>query len=182
MPEPGRRRLCVDNPTGDDLLGFGPVVESVVAAVSPSDLDPVTVALQSSWGGGKSSALKLIETRTASASPAPRRAGRWRGPLGAPTVPSRQGTRCCSPWPGPTARSGSTATRETGRRTCPVCSATRAWFFDRVVTISGMHDADVRSPFGYRTGTSWEQAQARLAAAQRWWVSRRSTTRWRASR
>ncbi|MBA4023874.1 MAG: hypothetical protein C0482_16065 [Gordonia sp.] len=45
------------------MLGFGPVVESVVAAVSSPDLDPVTVALQSSWGGGKSSALKLIEKR-----------------------------------------------------------------------------------------------------------------------
>jgi len=56
-------RLWDDNPTEDDMLGFGPVVESVVAAVSSSDLDPVTVALQSSWGGGKSSALKLIEKR-----------------------------------------------------------------------------------------------------------------------
>ena len=45
------------------MLGFGPVVESVVAAVSSPDLDPVTLALQSSWGGGKSSALKLIERR-----------------------------------------------------------------------------------------------------------------------
>lgn len=56
-------RLWDDNPTEDDMLGFGPVVESVIAAVSSSDLDPVTVALQSSWGGGKSSALKLIEKR-----------------------------------------------------------------------------------------------------------------------
>lgn len=43
------------------MLGFGPVVASVVAAVSSADLDPVTVALQSSWGGGKSSALKLLK-------------------------------------------------------------------------------------------------------------------------
>jgi len=54
-------RLWDDNPTDVDMLGFGPVVESVVAAVSSEDLDPVTVALQSSWGGGKSSALNLIE-------------------------------------------------------------------------------------------------------------------------
>lgn len=63
MPESTNLRLWDDNPTEDDMLGFGPVVESVIAAVSSSDLDPVTVALQSSWGGGKSSALKLIEKR-----------------------------------------------------------------------------------------------------------------------
>lgn len=63
MSEPKMLRLWDDNPTEDDMLGFGPVVESVVAAVSSPDLDPVTVALQSSWGGGKSSALKLIEKR-----------------------------------------------------------------------------------------------------------------------
>lgn len=63
MPEPKSLRLWDDNPTEDDMLGFGPVVESVVAAVSSPDLDPVTLAIQSSWGGGKSSALKLIEKR-----------------------------------------------------------------------------------------------------------------------
>lgn len=63
MSDLKRLRLWDDNPTEDDMLGFGPVVESVVAAVSSPDLDPVTVALQSSWGGGKSSALKLIEKR-----------------------------------------------------------------------------------------------------------------------
>lgn len=63
MPEPMNLRLWDDNPTEDDMLGFGLVVESVVAAVSSPDLDPVTLALQSSWGGGKSSALKLIEKR-----------------------------------------------------------------------------------------------------------------------
>lgn len=63
MAETTNLRLWDDNPTEDDMLGFGPVVESVIAAVSSADLDPVTVALQSSWGGGKSSALKLIEKR-----------------------------------------------------------------------------------------------------------------------
>lgn len=63
MPEPKNLRLWDDNPTEDDMLGFGLVVESVVAAVSSPDLDPVTLALQSSWGGGNSSALKLIEKR-----------------------------------------------------------------------------------------------------------------------
>lgn len=63
MPEFKNLRLWDDNPTEKDMLGFGPVIESVVAAVSSPDLDPVTLALQSSWGGGKSSALKLIEKR-----------------------------------------------------------------------------------------------------------------------
>lgn len=63
MTDPNKLRLWDDNPTDIDMLGFGPVVESVVAAASSADLDPVTVALQSSWGGGKSSALKLIEKR-----------------------------------------------------------------------------------------------------------------------
>lgn len=56
-------RLWDDNPTDLDMLGFDAVVETVVAAVCSVDLDPVTVALQSSWGGGKSTALKLVDSR-----------------------------------------------------------------------------------------------------------------------
>lgn len=63
MSRPKKLRLWDDNPTDVDMLGFGPVVESVISAVSSPYLDPVTVALQSSWGGGKSSALKLIATQ-----------------------------------------------------------------------------------------------------------------------
>lgn len=61
--DPVQLRLWDDNPTDLDMLGFDAVVETVAAAVCSSDLDPVTVALQSSWGGGKSSALKLVEKR-----------------------------------------------------------------------------------------------------------------------
>lgn len=63
MTDPIRLRLWDDNPTELDMLGFDAVVETVAGAVCSADLDPVTVALQSSWGGGKSSALKLIEKR-----------------------------------------------------------------------------------------------------------------------
>jgi hypothetical protein len=63
MAELVELRLWDDNPTDLDMLGFDAVVETVVAAVCSTDLDPVTVALQSSWGGGKSTALKLIEAR-----------------------------------------------------------------------------------------------------------------------
>lgn len=56
-------RLWDDNPTAEDMLGFGPVVQTVVAAVCSPTLDPVTVALQSSWGGGKSTALQLVREK-----------------------------------------------------------------------------------------------------------------------
>jgi hypothetical protein len=56
-------KLWDDNPTAVDMLGFEPVVDTVVAAVCSPTLDPVTVALQSSWGGGKSTALQLVEAK-----------------------------------------------------------------------------------------------------------------------
>lgn len=63
MTDPIKLRLWDDNPAELDMLGFDAVVETVAGAVCSADLDPVTVALQSSWGGGKSTALKLIENR-----------------------------------------------------------------------------------------------------------------------
>lgn len=56
-------RLWDDNPTVTDLLGIDTVVEAVAAALLARDLDPVTVALQSPWGGGKSSALDMLAER-----------------------------------------------------------------------------------------------------------------------
>ena len=56
-------RLWDDNPTVTDLLGIDTVVEAVAAALLAKDLDPVTVALQSPWGGGKSSALDMLAER-----------------------------------------------------------------------------------------------------------------------
>ncbi|WP_162254245.1 P-loop NTPase fold protein [Nocardioides sp. Root151] len=56
-------RLWDDNPTVTDLLGIDTVVDAVAAALLARDLDPVTVALQSPWGGGKSSALDMLAER-----------------------------------------------------------------------------------------------------------------------
>ncbi|WP_244929268.1 P-loop NTPase fold protein [Nocardioides sp. W7] len=56
-------RLWDDNPTVTDLLGIDTVVDAVAAALLAKDLDPVTVALQSPWGGGKSSALDMLAER-----------------------------------------------------------------------------------------------------------------------
>lgn len=58
-----RMRLWDDNPTVTDLLGIDTVVQAVAAALLARDLDPVTVALQSPWGGGKSSALDMLAKR-----------------------------------------------------------------------------------------------------------------------
>jgi len=52
-----------DNPTTLDLLGFGGVVDAVVRVLDSGGLDPVTIGIQSGWGGGKSTLLKLIEER-----------------------------------------------------------------------------------------------------------------------
>lgn len=56
-------RLWDDNPTLTDLLGIDTVVDAVAAALMAPALDPVTVALQSPWGGGKSSALDMLAAR-----------------------------------------------------------------------------------------------------------------------
>lgn len=58
--------LWDDNPTQTDLLGIDTVVDAVVAALKSPALDPITIAIQSRWGGGKSSALKMLAERLAS--------------------------------------------------------------------------------------------------------------------
>lgn len=55
--------LFDDNPTSRDLLGFGGVVDAVVRVLNSGGLDPVTIGVQSGWGGGKSTLLRLIEDR-----------------------------------------------------------------------------------------------------------------------
>lgn len=55
--------LWDDNPTLTDLLGIDTVVEAVATALVSPALDPVTVSVQSRWGGGKSSALRMIEAK-----------------------------------------------------------------------------------------------------------------------
>lgn len=54
-------RLWDDNPSTLDLLGFDAVVEPIVAAVRAQSVHPLTLSVQSPWGGGKSTILKLIE-------------------------------------------------------------------------------------------------------------------------
>lgn len=56
-------QLWDDNPTVTDLLGIDSVVDATITAITSSALDPVTVSIQSPWGGGKSSALNMIESR-----------------------------------------------------------------------------------------------------------------------
>lgn len=55
--------LFDDNPTSLDLLGFGGVVDAVVRVLNAGGLDPVTIGVQSGWGGGKSTLLRLVEDR-----------------------------------------------------------------------------------------------------------------------
>lgn len=58
---PPQIRLWDDNPSTLDLLGFDAVVEPIVAAVRERHIHPLTLSVQSPWGGGKSTILKLIE-------------------------------------------------------------------------------------------------------------------------
>lgn len=58
-------RLWDDNPTVTDLLGIDTVVDAVTASLLSPALDPITVSVQSRWGGGKSSALRMLEARFA---------------------------------------------------------------------------------------------------------------------
>lgn len=61
MANPPQIRLWDDNPSTLDLLGFDAVVEPIVAAVRQRNIHPLTLSVQSPWGGGKSTILKLIE-------------------------------------------------------------------------------------------------------------------------
>lgn len=58
---PPQIRLWDDNPSSLDLLGFDAVVDPIVAAVREHKIHPLTLSVQSPWGGGKSTVLKLIE-------------------------------------------------------------------------------------------------------------------------
>jgi hypothetical protein len=60
---PGEIPLWSDNPTGDDLLGFGDIAEPVLEALLRDRLDPVAVGVFGDWGSGKSTVLEILEAR-----------------------------------------------------------------------------------------------------------------------
>ena len=55
--------LWPDNPSSQDLLGFGEVADPIVEAVQRDRLDPVAIGLIGPWGSGKSTVLSLIDNR-----------------------------------------------------------------------------------------------------------------------
>lgn len=54
-----------DNPAEHDLLGFGPIIESVVEALSDPQLSPLTVGIHAPWGSGKTTILGMVEEAVA---------------------------------------------------------------------------------------------------------------------
>ena len=52
--------MWADNETGEDLLGFDFVVDSLFVALTEPRLLPLTVGLLGDWGSGKSSVLKIV--------------------------------------------------------------------------------------------------------------------------
>lgn len=50
-----------DNPSSVDLIGIDDLVDAVVATVTHSNLDPVTVGVNAPWGGGKTTVLQLVQ-------------------------------------------------------------------------------------------------------------------------
>ena len=62
-PCPDQFPLWADNPSTQDLLGFGEVADPIVEVLKRDRLDPVAVGLIGPWGSGKSTVLSLIESR-----------------------------------------------------------------------------------------------------------------------
>lgn len=53
--------LFDDNPATFDLLGYDAIARAISATVRDPRLNPITVGVNSPWGGGKSTVLKLVE-------------------------------------------------------------------------------------------------------------------------
>lgn len=61
--------LFDDNPAAIDLLSLTPVASAIARAVTDPRLNPVAVGINSPWGGGKSTALLLVEAELAKTPP-----------------------------------------------------------------------------------------------------------------
>lgn len=55
--------LWSDNPTSEDLLGFGDVAEPIIEALGREQLDPVAIGISGDWGSGKTTILEIIADR-----------------------------------------------------------------------------------------------------------------------
>jgi hypothetical protein len=55
--------LWPDNPTGQDLLGFGDIVDPIEEALLRERLDPVALGIFGDWGSGKSTVLEILRGR-----------------------------------------------------------------------------------------------------------------------
>ena len=60
--------LFDDNPTDLDLLGYESIAQAVGSTVTDPRLNPITVGVNSPWGGGKSTVLRLVKATLASRS------------------------------------------------------------------------------------------------------------------
>ncbi len=65
MTNPGNAAILLwdDNPSPEDFLGFDAVLAPILAALTVPDVDPLTIGVQSPYGGGKSTILELLETQ-----------------------------------------------------------------------------------------------------------------------
>lgn len=55
--------LWPDNPSAQDLLGFGDIADPILDAVGRDRLDPVAVGIFGDWGSGKSTVLEILADR-----------------------------------------------------------------------------------------------------------------------
>jgi KAP family P-loop domain len=55
--------LWDDNPSIEDFLGFDAVIAPILAALATPEVDPLTIGIQSPWGGGKSTVLELLDAQ-----------------------------------------------------------------------------------------------------------------------
>lgn len=54
-------KIWDDNPSLEDFLGFDAVIAPIRSALATKHVDPLTIGIQSPWGGGKSTLLELLE-------------------------------------------------------------------------------------------------------------------------